>query len=161
MHIRAATVDDAAAIESVRLSGWRAAYGPLLPAGALDDVDIAALGERRRAQIAAGGHHLVAVIAGRVQGFCDYGASRDDDDVSDEVYALYVAPSAWSTGLGRGLLSAALADIDGPAHLWVLRDNPRALRFYQHAGFEPDGASKTIALADTDLDELRYRRGHR
>ncbi len=161
MHIRSATVDDASAIESVRLSGWRAAYGPLLPAGALDDVDLGAWSERRAQQIAAGGPHLVAVVDGRVQGFCCYGASRDDDDLSDEVYGLYVSPSAWSTGLGRTLLGTALIDIDGPAHLWVLRDNQRALRFYQRAGFAPDGISKTIAIAGTDLCELRYRRGHR
>ena len=161
MHIRPAALDDAAAIQAVRLSGWRAAYGPLLAPGALDDVDLAAWTERRRAQIADGPDHLVAVVDGDVLGFCAYGASRDDDDVSDEVYALYVAPSAWSTGLGRSLLSTALADIDGPAHLWVLRDNPRAMRFYQRAGFEPDGAGKTIALAGTDLEELRYRRDPR
>ena len=41
--------------------------------------------------------------------------------------------------------------------LWVLRDNRRARRFYERAGFAPDGATHVLTRLG-DVPELRYRR---
>jgi ribosomal protein S18 acetylase RimI-like enzyme len=41
--------------------------------------------------------------------------------------------------------------------LWVLRDNERARRFYDRAGFTPDGATNVLTRLG-DVPELRYRR---
>jgi RimJ/RimL family protein N-acetyltransferase len=40
--------------------------------------------------------------------------------------------------------------------LWVLRDNRRARRFYERAGFAPDGATNVLTGLG-DVRELRYR----
>lgn len=37
---------------------------------------------------------------------------------------------------------------DGPAQLWVARDNPRAYAFYRRNGFRPDGAEQVMPEAE-------------
>jgi len=78
-----------------------------------------------------------------------------------ELYALYVHPAWWSTGTGRALMDQVLAKVCAAGYacitLWVLEANARARRFYQRAGFAPDGARHVL----DDLGgvaEIRYRR---
>jgi GNAT superfamily N-acetyltransferase len=78
-----------------------------------------------------------------------------------ELYALYVTPAWWSTGTGRALmdhvLTALRADGYPRAVLWVLAGNERARRFYERAGFTPDGSTNVITGLGSVL-ELRYAR---
>jgi ribosomal protein S18 acetylase RimI-like enzyme len=77
-----------------------------------------------------------------------------------ELYALYVRPAWWSTGTGRALMERVLARTGAAGYqaitLWVLRDNERARRFYERAGFTPDGATNVLAGLGNIL-EVRYR----
>jgi GNAT superfamily N-acetyltransferase len=76
-----------------------------------------------------------------------------------ELYALYVRPAWWSTGTGRALMDRVLARSAAAGYsavtLWVLRDNERARRFYERAGFAPDGATNVLTSLAGVL-ELRY-----
>jgi len=78
-----------------------------------------------------------------------------------ELYALYVAPAHWSTGAGRALTDAALDGLRAAGYqrvvLWTLTENARARRFYDKAGFAPDGATNVLAGLG-DVEELRYVR---
>ncbi len=78
-----------------------------------------------------------------------------------ELYALYVRPAWWSTGTGRALMDRVLARTSAPRYhsvvLWVLRDNTRARRFYERAGFAPDGATHRLDHL-AGVTEVRYRR---
>jgi len=91
-----------------------------------------------------------------ITGYASYGIERSVDGLprspragpgarplAAELYALYVAPDHWSTGTGRALmdqvLAAVLAEGHGRIILWVLRDNHRARRFYERAGFRRRG----------------------
>ena len=78
-----------------------------------------------------------------------------------ELYALYVRPAWWSTGTGRALMERVLARTSRAGYLsitlWVLRDNRRARRFYERAGFAPDGATNVLNGLGSVI-ELRYRR---
>jgi GNAT superfamily N-acetyltransferase len=78
-----------------------------------------------------------------------------------ELYALYVHPDWWSTGTGRALMDRVLAVTGGAGYpcitLWVLQGNARARRFYERAGFAPDGAS-TVLHGLGGVTEVRYRR---
>jgi ribosomal protein S18 acetylase RimI-like enzyme len=78
-----------------------------------------------------------------------------------ELYALYVRPSSWSTGTGRALMERVLARTGAAGYqaivLWVLQDNQRARRFYERAGFAPDGAANVLTGLGGVL-EIRYRR---
>jgi hypothetical protein len=44
------------------------------------------------------------------------------------------------------------------ATLWVLSQNERALRFYDAAGWRPDGATKSESIGGFELQEVRLRR---
>jgi GNAT superfamily N-acetyltransferase len=78
-----------------------------------------------------------------------------------ELYALYVAPAWWSAGAGRALMASVLAALGEARYLravlWVLADNARARRFYERAGFAPDGATHVLAGLGGVL-EVRYAR---
>jgi len=78
-----------------------------------------------------------------------------------ELYALYIAPAWWSAGVGRELMSRALTGLRADGYqrvvLWVLTDNARARRFYEIAGFAPDGATN-ILTGLGGVQELRYAR---
>jgi len=78
-----------------------------------------------------------------------------------ELYALYVLPAWWSTGTGRALMDRVLDATSAARYLsvrlWVLRDNARARRFYERAGFAPDGATHTLEGLG-GVTEIRYQR---
>jgi GNAT superfamily N-acetyltransferase len=78
-----------------------------------------------------------------------------------ELYALYVHPAWWSTGTGRALMDHVLAKVSRAGFpnvmLWVLERNARARRFYERAGFRPDGARHVLDGLG-GVVEIRYRR---
>jgi GNAT superfamily N-acetyltransferase len=161
--IRPATGGDARAMVDVRLASWRATYGPLLPAGVWDGMDPGGMAERWAPRLASGvPRALVAEVDGAVvRAYALFGPSRDEDlPHADEIYAIYAHPDSFSTGLGRALMAASLAQLRRPVTLWVLEQNPRARRFYEIAGFRPDGARKPAEMpGGVELPELRYRLG--
>jgi GNAT superfamily N-acetyltransferase len=88
-------------------------------------------------------------------------SSDGEDGRVAELYALYVHPAWWSTGTGRALMERVLARSSRAGYssitLWVLRDNQRARRFYEKAGFAADGATNVLTGLG-GVPELRYRR---
>jgi len=78
-----------------------------------------------------------------------------------EIWAIYVAPSYWSTGIGRQLWLTAreyvLREGYQSVSLWVLAHNARATKFYLAAGFRPEPqSSKEWLMAGKPLQEIRY-----
>jgi ribosomal protein S18 acetylase RimI-like enzyme len=139
--IRRATVDDAAAIARVHIESWRAAYRGIVPQAHLDGMSLADRTERWEVQLA--GDPAVATFvadegAAGVVGFANGGPCRSDGLDSDgELYAIYLLPARWRSGLGRLLMRAVVDELRarGMASLsvWVLRDNI-ACRFYEALG---------------------------
>ena len=161
MHIRPATPDDALAIETLRVHGWRSAYRHVFPAAELDALPVDAERWRSRLHVPPPGWStVVCEVEGRVVGFASTGPSRDEDEIG-ELYAIYVDPDQWSTGAGRALMAAAeqrlAADYDA-ALLWVLEDNPRARGFYERVGWAPDGVRKAEERFGVRAAEVRYRK---
>jgi GNAT superfamily N-acetyltransferase len=155
-------------IAEIHVRSWQAGYRGLIPQDYLDGLDPAARVDARRrtlqeADLPRSGT-LVATDNGRVIGFAHIGPARDEDagQAAGEVWAIYLAPGAWGKGCGRELMSAALAELarGGYQHatLWVLDTNARARRFYDAAGFRPDGAEKTDDSRGFPVTEIRYRR---
>ncbi|MEV4532285.1 GNAT family N-acetyltransferase [Asanoa sp. NPDC049518] len=111
---------------------------------------------------------------GTVIGFVTIGPYRNHQDRTDldptvgEVLAIYLEPDRIGTGVGRELMRAALTELGQRGYkqvrLWVLEDNHRSRRFYEKAGFTPDGERATyevVVPSDGDrvpLPELRYSR---
>jgi ribosomal protein S18 acetylase RimI-like enzyme len=158
---RDAVAGDAAAIAHVHVETWRAAYAHAFPAEFLASLDTARRERFWHETLERGGDVLAAERDGRVVGFAAVGPSRDDER-HGELYAIYVLPEAWATGTGRELMGAAVERLAArgfaQAILWVLEDNPRARRFYEAAGWHPDGGRRTETIGDVPVDEVRYGR---
>lgn len=164
-EIRYAQHCDAAAIATVHIASWRAAYADDLPAGLLDSLD---LDERTRlwqGRIAEVGNHVQVVSNEQgVLAFCACGAARDADSgpTTWEIRNLHVAPSLRRSGLGGRLFAAAIAT--GRKHeateltLWVVAGNHPARRFYEQKGMLPDGAQQDYEFSpEAVLTTIRYR----
>ncbi|GGU23983.1 GNAT family N-acetyltransferase [Streptomyces lavendofoliae] len=168
VRVRDMAEDDCEAVAEVRVRGWRFAYDGLVPAWYLRAMSVEADARARRkhfAQDRSRAVHLVAERAGSVVGWACYGPYRNGSATTEEaeLFALYARPDQLSTGVGRALMdeAAVRAAAEGyPAlRLWVLKDNARARRFYEKAGFAPDGVEEPWHVAGVTLSELRYVRG--
>ncbi|GAA4071837.1 GNAT family N-acetyltransferase [Nonomuraea soli] len=157
-QIRPAVPADARAIETVRITSWKSAYQGIVSDEYLDSLEVTAQRVEFRAESLADGHSaaFVAVVGGEIRGFSAYGPAREFE--GDEVYAIYLLPGEFSTGMGRALMDATLDDLRARGSrsvgLWVLTDNARARRFYEAAGFTWTGGVQHW----DQLEELHYSR---
>ncbi|MDQ7730754.1 GNAT family N-acetyltransferase [Halomonas sp. SpR8] len=164
MKVVHAAPEDARAVAEIHVEAWRAAYRFIVPTDYLNSLSI----ERREDMwgecIAAGEPELlVAKKAGVVQGWISFGKCRDigSHNSEAEVWAIYVSPTAWSTGAGRLLWLRAkelmLEQDFKSCSLWVFPQNERAIKFYHSAGFSHDGAApKNFELGGAQLQEVRF-----
>jgi GNAT superfamily N-acetyltransferase len=165
VRIREATLADARACAEVHVEGWRWAYRGLLPDDHLDRLSVEERERMWREGFAEPGQRVawVAERDGRVVGFCVTGPSEDADADrgTAEVYAIYLRPEVVGTGVGRRLFAHAVDDLRRrgfrAATLWVLEANERARRFYERAGWRPDGAVNEELIGRANLPTVRYR----
>ncbi|MEU3063376.1 GNAT family N-acetyltransferase [Streptomyces subrutilus] len=164
--VRAMTGADIDAVAAVRVGGWRRAYAGLMPQERLDALDAAADAARHRARFADASSRSTDLVArdadGDVVGWACFGPVRDAGLARGEaeLYALYVRPDLIGTGVGRALMAEVLRRCaDRPAlRLWVVEGNVLGRRFYERAGFVPDGAVSCEEMAGAVVREVRYRR---
>jgi GNAT superfamily N-acetyltransferase len=152
VEIRRATVADALAVETVRVTSWKLSYRGVVPDAYLDAMVV---DEARRLSIMSSGAAttLLALRDDVPVGMAAFGPSRDEDLDGLELFALYVLPSAWRSGVGTALL----ADCDAVGSVWVLEDNVRGQAFYARHGFVRDGVSTVLDLG-APLVEVRMVR---
>ncbi|MGH3654360.1 N-acetyltransferase family protein [Glutamicibacter sp.] len=77
------------------------------------------------------------------------------EDVSRQLYNLYLLEDFHGDGTGQALLDAVLGD--EPAMLWVAAQNPRAIRFYERNGFAFDGVTEDDPTAPKITDARMLR----
>jgi ribosomal protein S18 acetylase RimI-like enzyme len=164
--VRPARVSDSDAIGRIHVVSWQAAYAGDLPDEFLRNLSVADRQRAWRERLARDDPRrrvLVVTDSSEVAGFACVGVCRDDDAQPDtgEVWSIYLAPAQWGRSLGRRLHDEALATLrrDSYRHatLWVLHSNTRARRFYEKAGWTPDGASKVDTIGGSPpLTEVRY-----
>jgi ubiquinone/menaquinone biosynthesis C-methylase UbiE/ribosomal protein S18 acetylase RimI-like enzyme len=164
VNIRAATIDDAKAIAEVHVRSWQHAYRDLLPAIFLASLSL----EKREALwtdslTTRRSSLLVAEADNKVVGFSAFGPCRDEGagPTDYELWALYLAPDYWSSGLGRELWLKSRKEMAATGaslvSLWVLEGNDRAIRFYAAAGFHPQlDSAKAFELGGVPVREIRY-----
>jgi len=167
-RIRNARPEDARAVTRVLVEAREAAYRGVLPDRAVDwmrtQMDAAGWEEMLRAR--RHGLHEIAVaeVDDRVVAYADWSRERNGAPNGDvgEVSSLFVLPRFWKNGIGSELLRFAETRLRGlgfgTAVLWVLRDNRRGRRFYERAGWSPDGAWHDLRLGGCSLRQLRYRK---
>ncbi|AJE80836.1 hypothetical protein SLNWT_0460 [Streptomyces albus] len=168
--VRPMTDADCEAVGRLRTDGWRAAYAGLMPRAYLDALDPAEDAALRRGILAAAPPSVVDAVAeqaGEVRGWTCWGPLREDagpgasEGSGDaELYALYVRPERIGTGLGHLLLRDCLERCAAAGYprlrLWVVAGNTRARRFYERAGFRPDGFEQTDPVGGEPVTEVRY-----
>ena len=88
---------------------------------------------------------IVAKENGNVIGFVCYGDRGEEAPDVGEIFALYVLADYYGKGVGRKLMDVGLEQIKhfSQVRLWVLKENRRAIRFYEKCGFQPDGTEMT------------------
>lgn len=167
LEIRLATPEDARAIAGIHLHSSRFAHRGVLPDSYLDSLSEPALKQRWSDGMETSEPERLLWMAEdnrRVVGFCETGRSEDDDATPETAHVgwLYVERDRIGTGVGRALFDHAVEDLRvrgfPGATLWVFRDNTRARRFYESAGWLFDGTERTRARGDAEVAETRYRR---
>ncbi|WP_407111497.1 N-acetyltransferase family protein [Streptomyces sp. DSM 116494] len=164
--LRPMTAGDCEGVATMRIRGWQHAYRGLVPQPHLDGLDIGADAERHRARLLANDGSVVNLVAeaegGELAGWAAFGPYRDGEVRTGdaELYALYLPPERIGRGVGRTLLTEAVHRCATAGHrsmyLWVLRDNTRARRFYERAGFGADGAEEPFEVDGVAMPEVRY-----
>lgn len=156
--LRRALPPDAPALAAIFVAAWRAGYRGVVPDEVIDGLDAAEWAATLGRMLEASERSTVVAIDehGAPVGFASYG---DDGEHPGDGYlaSLYVHPRAGRSGIGGRLLRHALEDMSTvDVRLWVFEGNTGARRFYERAGFCPDGARMTDPR--WRVPQVRYRR---
>lgn len=162
--IRKAQEKDAYEYAACQVSSWRAAYKHIVPDAYLD-----ALSAERRAEWLSQSlredqncSYDCMLLNDQIIGVLIFGKACDAEKPNaGEIYAIYLLEAFWGKGYGAQLMRHAIESLKAmgcqEALLWTLEENHRARRFYERAGFMPDGRQKEIELGKP-LVEICYTR---
>ncbi len=147
MIVRPATSTDAEAMARLHWLSSNTAYGR-------DDPLERRLAAAHRVLEEPGTRPFLADEDGEVVGILTLG--------DDELYAIYVHPDRWGTGVGQALLDHAhrlLAETCDTAVLTCMVENARARRFYERNGWEPGETLVEPHFGGEPTEVCRYRKG--
>lgn len=157
---RSPSLRDAASIADLHVATWKEAYSHLLPQNYFSEEYVE--GRRRLwSRVLADDVMTVRVAEddGEVIGFAwvgpGMGLEGEEAPRDRQLYAIYVLAAHYGTGVAQALLDEALGD--GPAMLWVAKENPRATAFYARNGFRFDGVEQIDPYAPTITDARMVR----
>lgn len=161
--IRAACVEDAAALARVHVDSWQSAYQGLLPQAFLEQMSY-------KSRLAQWQYYLGSCLRGAfdlvvdhpeqgVVGFATAGRGFGSlPGFEGELFALYLLPAFQGKGYGKKLVARAFAALLKQrilsAAVWVLKDNS-ACGFYEALGAEPV-AEQTLWLEAGNVMERAY-----
>jgi len=165
VEIRTATLADLETLASIHEASARDAYRHIFPPAAEFPREAA------RAEI---GLHLrdpakrttLALKDGNAVGLIVAGPASDSAPTLSrgtvgQISLLHVPPDARDRGIGTALLNDALVWLAAAGHaqavLWVLVANDQARRFYEHRGWDEDGARR-IEQHAIPIEIMRYVR---
>lgn len=131
---------------------WHTAYSGIVSSGYLEKLS---LEKCEQFAFQWRDNILVAKDGERVIGFLGYGERGEEAPDTGEIFALYVLPEYWGTGVAQRLMDAGAESLKTypKIALWVLKENARAIRFYEKCGFRQDGSEKE--LPSLEAAELR------
>lgn len=160
--LREPTLSDASQIADLHVRTWREAYSHLLPEDFFTDEHIQSR-HRMWSRILSNPTEewsiRIAENDEEIIGFAHVGPSFGPEGQTfprdRQVFCLYVASTHYGTGAGQALLDATSGN--GPAMLWVAKDNPRAVAFYLRNGFHFDGVEQTDPSAPKIVDARMVR----
>ena len=136
----------------VSWKGWQEAYAKILDR---DFLDTLSLERNLNNAVRWKDNTIIAKDGDCVIGFVVSGPCRDEDlPDAGEVYAIYILSEYYDQKVGYRLMLAALERLQSyrKVVVWVLKENRRAVRFYQRCGFCFDGREKELPLGKPVLD---------
>jgi GNAT superfamily N-acetyltransferase len=175
--VRPAAVDDVDEIVRIQATTWEAAYAELLPPAALEQLRTPQARQAWSTAVQAGpGFHVLLATEGEwTVGFCAATPAQTPEGHTPapaagerpeigpehwaEIGALLVEPRWGRRGHGGRLLATAAHALRQAGALyglaWVLEADEATRRFYQRAGWEPDGAVRVLDTGAGPLREVR------
>ena len=83
-----------------------------------------------------------------------FGKYRNDElenaglENAGEVFAIYILSQYYGKGIGYRLMQMALSELADHSKIavWVLKENTKAIRFYERCGYRFDGREQIIEL---------------
>ena len=150
--VRPATIDDAEAIETVRITTWKACFRGIVSDAFLDNLTVTQSRiQRYRKPIEDAERSVLVVACSGLEvigmGIAEQASDAQLADDIGEVRALYVLPDWQGHGIGRALLECLTDALRTRGYrgavLWTLRDRPPTRRFYGSNGWTFDGAEAT------------------
>ncbi len=130
----------------VHWRSWQEAYAGIVDANYLDGLTLETCERMARRWT---DNILIAKDTDRVVGFAAYGGYRGADlENTGEIFAIYVLADHWGQGAGFRLMQEALSLLDRYPRVAVrvLKENKRAIRFYEKCGFRFDGFEDSLQL---------------
>jgi GNAT superfamily N-acetyltransferase len=175
--VRPARPADAEELGRIQLSTWQTAYRTVLPRHAVAQLDLDFLGQRWRAAVEAPpspAHRVLVAIEQAQQeylvGFVasgpadEHALAPDETSIPDGLAAiteLVVEPRWGRRGHGSRLLAATVdlwrADGFTGAVAWAYEEDPAMRAFLSSAGWEPDGATRALDVADQLVPQYRLQ----
>ena len=142
LNIRIAVKDaDFVSASSIYAASWKEAYKNILSDGFLNTIRPDNWVERFNDNYHTRRFMIAIINDGQKDiGAGGYGVSRDySDGTWGEITSIYFLPEAWGSGYAKQLMDFMMSELGnmgcGRVHLWVVRENARACRFYEKYGF--------------------------
>ncbi|MGW5050030.1 N-acetyltransferase family protein [Actinokineospora sp. NPDC004072] len=171
--VRPALPTDVAEIARIQVTTWQTGYADLLPPDVLASLDAEAAATQWLRTVEQGPASVLVATEGRwVVGFCSAGPSPESESAAADgspapdaatvglVATLLVEPRWGRRGHGTRLLAAAVDALRGAgmtrAIAWTPEQNTAGKRFYQRAGWTPDGVLRTLDAGGRPLREIRF-----
>jgi GNAT superfamily N-acetyltransferase len=171
-EVRSATVDDVTEIARIQRDTWRSAYGELLGARALGELDSDGIEQRWAAAIAHPDTQVCVASEGDFTvGFCVAGPAPEEDVASADgnlpddvgqvglIASILVEPRWGRRGHGGRLLASAAAGLRAAGArrgvAWVAQSDSASLAFYRRAGWNPDGTVRVLDTGEKTIREIR------
>ena len=166
VEIRYARLADAQAVANLHLLASRAVHEGVVPDAHWQATPAAQRVTFWKEAIEYGEPQVVVACDGEdIVGLVGFDRSRDpkSKNTTGELWTLYVQPDRIGQGVGLALWDAAregLQDEDcTEVTVWVPLASPRALAFFDAAGFKREmNTARTVPMGGVRIEEIRFKR---
>jgi ribosomal protein S18 acetylase RimI-like enzyme len=165
IEYRPMRLDEIDAFTALHKQCWREAYPLIMPLEYIESLDFEGRTKIMVEQLLEGKLKLlVATENGSLIGYSSactpFNDKNEDPERVVELLGIYLLSRYWDKGIGKELFNQVIASIaDWPYEkivLWVLKDNHRAIHFYQRQGFVRDGTEELCNLKGFVFPEVRF-----
>ncbi len=135
VDIRKLKKKDIPRVQRIARRSWQTTYEGIIPKKIQDEFIADYYSKRMLKKRRCNNHFLVAEKEGKMVGFAEYTKILPDGSV--HLHAIYLDPDYLRQGIGSALIRFAMENFDANIMtLHVVRQNERAIRFYEKTGFK-------------------------